>query len=809
MTDIAIPGYEIHEPLGVGGMATVYRARHINLDRDVAIKVMDPSLNNDPTFNERFKREARISAQLTHPHIVQVYDVDSLDGVNYLAMEYIGNGDLHDVIHEPLQMEKVYDVMLQITHALDYANSKGYVHRDIKPSNILIRDNGTYVLADFGIARATESNTQMTMTGSVIGTPSYMSPEQAQGLPLDGRSDLYSLAIVCYEMITKDLPYTSESSISTALKHLLDPIPELPPQLAQFQPFFNKALAKNRDERFQTGAEMAAALEQLVHDPMEQTVIAKPGETPPRMPTPAASANRHTPLNAWKAVPPTGETRPEATTDSSTSETPAIETRKTKETPEVKAEEAAVASDDDEGAATVFRPPPNEPPNNRKDDDTPTVAISSVAPPPRPAAQQEALAAEKAGSRAPMWLLAGIALVAGAGAAGWLALQGQPSGSDKSPSNSVAAAPKASDEKRQKINTLLEKARAASNAGNLFEPRASSAFDLYQKVQALDPDNSSAAAGLDLLLVNTVDRAQQYTAQGELELAQQELGKAALVNPSDNYLLSAKEDLAKAISAKLEAAIAAQQLQQDQSNRKAEEPGEASPRENEANEYAAAPELPVAEAPAATSPILDDDSASMSLQALSVPALLSQAQADLQLNTAASRDAALASLQEILEREPGNSDAEAMLALLLAQQLEVARIETGKGNFQKAKRAMDAARSIDPNAQLGSASGGVVELLEIGKNYEEQGEYQKAVKTYLEALLIDPNSPDIDASLHGVNQLYISAIQQHLADGELEQAAALQAEALTWFPNSEVLAGLIPATSPTSSPENDQNTSTQ
>ncbi len=792
MTDIAIPGYEIHEPLGVGGMATVYRARHINLDRDVAIKVMDPSLSNDPTFNERFKREARISAQLTHPHIVQVYDIDSLDGINYLAMEYIGNGDLHDVIHEPLQRNKVYDVMLQITQALDYANNKGYVHRDIKPSNILIRDNGTYVLADFGIAQATESNTHMTMTGSVVGTPSYMSPEQAQGLPLDGRSDLYSLAIVCYEMLTKDLPYTSESSISTALKHLLDPIPELPPALAQFQPFFNKALAKNREERFRTGAEMAAALEQLLHDPMEQTVIAKPGEAPSRMPNPAGSTNRHTPQNAPKDVTPTGETMPAAPADLSDSETPTKETPLTKETPEIKAEEAAAASEEDEGAATVIKPPDNELPQNQLDENTPATANSTVAPPPQRAVQHEAVAAENTGSRAPMWLLAGIALIAGAGAAVWFALQGQPSGSGESPSKSVAAAPTASDKEQQKIDTLLERARAASNAGNLFEPRASSAFDFYQKVRELDPDNASAAAGLDLLLVNTVDRAQQYTAQGELDLAQKELGKAALVNPSDNYLLSAKEDLTKAISAELEAAIAAQEPQREQS--KAEEPGEASAEDNEADQQASSPDLPVAAGSAASPPISNDDTASMSLQqALSVPALLSQSQADLQRNTAASRDAALASLQQVLQREPGNSAAEAMLAQLLGQQLEVARIETDKGNFQKAKRAMDAARSIDPNAQLGSAGGGVTELLNNGKNYEQQGEYQKAVKTYLKALLIDPNSQDIDASLHGVKQLYINAIQQHLADGELEQAAALQAEALTWFPNSEVLAGLLPA----------------
>jgi tetratricopeptide (TPR) repeat protein len=397
-----------------------------------------------------------------------------------------------------------------------------------------------------------------------------------------------------------------------------------------------------------------------------------------------------------------------------------------------------------------------------------------------------------------MWLLAGIALAAGAGAAAWFAIQDQqPAGREASPTQSTGVASVTSDEQQQKIDALLENARAASNAGRLFEPRGRSAFEFYQRVRQLDPDNTSAAAGLDLLLVNTVDRAQQYTAQGKLDLAQQELGKAALVNPSDNYLLSAKEDLAKAISADLEAAMAVQQRQQQQGNPEAE-PVQASPESKEANERAVTPD------PIATAPVFDNDSASMST--LPIPALLTQAQADLELNTAGSRDAALASLLQVVEREPGNSDAETMLALLLAQQLTVARIETGKGNFQKAKRAMDAARIIDPDAEMDPASGGVTELLQAGKSYEQQGEYQLAVKTYLEALLIDPKSPDIDASLHRVSQLYISAIQQHLAKSEPEQAAALQSEALTWFPNSEVLRGLL---NPASSPGRDQSATKQ
>ncbi|MEH6593897.1 MAG: serine/threonine-protein kinase, partial [Halioglobus sp.] len=209
MANFEISGYEIYELLGRGGMAVVYRALHLNLDRDVAIKVMDTSLNSDETFAERFIREARISARLVHPHILQIYDVNSHGTLNYISMELLEGGDLADSIRGAMKQCTIYSVMEQMTDALDYAASKGYVHRDIKPSNIMLRDEEDYVLADFGIAKASDSGTQMTQTGLMVGTPSYMSPEQAKGIEVDGRSDLYSLAVLCYEMLAKELPYDS------------------------------------------------------------------------------------------------------------------------------------------------------------------------------------------------------------------------------------------------------------------------------------------------------------------------------------------------------------------------------------------------------------------------------------------------------------------------------------------------------------------------------------------------------------------------------------------------------------------------
>lgn len=256
MADFELPGYELYERLGRGGMATVYRALHLNLDREVAIKVMDPAMNSDESFSERFIREARISARLTHPHILQIYDVNTFEGLNYIAMELLVGGELADFIHGDMQQKTIYLILQQMTEALDYASGRGYIHRDIKPSNIMRRSEEDFVLADFGIARAANSGTQMTQTGLMVGTPSYMSPEQAKGQEVDGRSDLYALAVLAYEMLTKTLPYESESAVTTAVKHLTEDIPTLPESLSVYQDFLNKGLAKSADDRFQTGREL-------------------------------------------------------------------------------------------------------------------------------------------------------------------------------------------------------------------------------------------------------------------------------------------------------------------------------------------------------------------------------------------------------------------------------------------------------------------------------------------------------------------------------------------------------------------------
>ena len=258
---ITIPGYRIEGRLGQGGMAAVYLAIQQSFEREVALKVMSPLLNSDPSFTTRFMREARIVAHMHHSSIVPVFDVGEHKPYHYLSMEYLPGGDLKQRILQGRGNTDLLDAVCRaLCPALDLAHRKGFVHRDIKPENILFREDGTPVLTDFGIARAVDSGTSLTMAGMLVGTPSYMSPEQVKGQELDGRSDLYSLGIVCYEILTGTVPFRADSTLSVALKHLSEPLPELPHQLSMYQPLLDRLTAKERTERFSSGADVLRAL---------------------------------------------------------------------------------------------------------------------------------------------------------------------------------------------------------------------------------------------------------------------------------------------------------------------------------------------------------------------------------------------------------------------------------------------------------------------------------------------------------------------------------------------------------------------
>jgi len=258
--------YELLARVGGGGMALVYKARDLLLNRFVAVKVLRQQFTHDDEFVKRFRREAQAAASLSHPNIVSIYDVGQVEDTYYIVMEYIDGANLNEIIRDraPLQPDEAVRITSQICDALDHAHHNQIIHRDIKPHNILIGNNGRVKVTDFGIARAVTSST-ITQTGSVVGSVHYFSPEHAKGVATGEKSDIYSLGIVLYQMLTGRLPFLGESPISVALKHLQEPF-EAPRDVNPYIPqsvenIILKAMRKNPLERYQSATEMLRDLE--------------------------------------------------------------------------------------------------------------------------------------------------------------------------------------------------------------------------------------------------------------------------------------------------------------------------------------------------------------------------------------------------------------------------------------------------------------------------------------------------------------------------------------------------------------------
>jgi serine/threonine-protein kinase PpkA len=262
---IQIPGYEILRPLGSGGMSTVYLALQSSLDRKVAVKIMrrpgDPDSADARQTERRFLLEGRMMAKLPHRNIAAVYDIVSNDNIAYIAMEYLGGGALTDRMRAGIELADAVSVIVQIAGALEFAHSHGVVHRDLKPANIMFRDSGTPVLTDFGIARYQDgSGMRLTQTGMLVGTPTYMSPEQINGIAVDGRADQYSLGILFYELLTGAPPFRGDTPISVLMAHLTQQVAALPVEFRSFQDVFDRMLAKDREARYPNLLEFAEDL---------------------------------------------------------------------------------------------------------------------------------------------------------------------------------------------------------------------------------------------------------------------------------------------------------------------------------------------------------------------------------------------------------------------------------------------------------------------------------------------------------------------------------------------------------------------
>ncbi|MGD2090747.1 MAG: serine/threonine-protein kinase [Candidatus Aminicenantes bacterium] len=294
-----IPGYEILSQLGEGGMSTVYLGLQKKLNRKVAIKILEPSLLKKKRVEDRFMKEAQIAANLHHSNIIQIFDTGKIENYHYTIMEYLDES-LKDRMQQCPENKMPADMALKIIRkimsALDYAHWQGVFHRDIKPDNIMFRQDSTPVLMDFGISLlfdVQDEADRLTKEGIIMGTIHYMSPEQCLSKKdIDGRSDIYSLGVVLYEMLTGKKPFEGDSQLNIAFKHTKEPIPRLPGELSQYQPLIEGMMAKNRNDRISSGAQFMELLEKIEKAPSGSTAPTvelttdHPRETPQPDPSP-------------------------------------------------------------------------------------------------------------------------------------------------------------------------------------------------------------------------------------------------------------------------------------------------------------------------------------------------------------------------------------------------------------------------------------------------------------------------------------------------------------------------------------------
>ncbi|MFN8456542.1 MAG: serine/threonine-protein kinase, partial [Anaerolineae bacterium] len=284
LTGTTLGQYEIIQKIGQGGMAHVFKAYQRALDRFVAIKVLSPTLAEEPGFTERFHREAQAVARLHHPNILQVFDFGIHDKYSYIVMRYVENSTtLDELIHNGTPLERLIDYIVQVADALHYAHEQDIVHRDVKPSNILI-DGKWALLSDFGLVKMGQSSSHLTQTGTGLGTPAYMAPEQASGLKVDRRADIYALGIILHRILTGTVPHDAPTPFAILVKRSTEPVPplrQMKPDIPEsVEHVVLRSLAKEPDARYSTATDFAQALAKAKSDPgYREPTLANPPDT--------------------------------------------------------------------------------------------------------------------------------------------------------------------------------------------------------------------------------------------------------------------------------------------------------------------------------------------------------------------------------------------------------------------------------------------------------------------------------------------------------------------------------------------------
>jgi len=508
---IQIAGYELLRQLGVGGMSTVWLAVQQSLERKVAIKVMrrvsDTSPEDARQFEKRFLLEGRTMARLPHRNIVAVYDIVTNDEVSYIAMEYLEGGTLAERMKEGLSLGEAVAVVIQIAGALDYAHSQGIVHRDLKPANIMFRDALTPVLTDFGIARQQDAQaTRLTQTGMLVGTPNYMSPEQISGGEIDGRSDLYSLGVMFYELLTGHTPFSGDTPIAVMMAHLTQAPPQLPEEFAHFQPIMERLLAKNREERYASLREFVVAVKQGV---MASDTLLTRLQIDPNLTT-----SEQLRKIGFSLSDPTGKSWRSLGAPDASTPLPRTGEAAAPRTPSGRV--PAPAAGPAVSARLPARPPPAAP-------------AREPAAPARP--------------RWPLFAAVGVlaALLIGGGV--WWSRRG---------GNGL------SDQQRALIGYQLKDAERLFGEGKLLSPPRDNAFEILQQVQQIDPSNAEAEALLARIVGAQREAGEKALQAGDFAAAKAAVQGGLVVHRDDAELVA----LQQRIDAAQKAAEVKRQLDQ-------------------------------------------------------------------------------------------------------------------------------------------------------------------------------------------------------------------------------------------------------
>jgi serine/threonine protein kinase len=550
-----IPGYQLLRELGVGGMATVYLAIQTSLQRQVAIKVMRRA-GADENFEQRFLIEGRAMAKLPHRNIVGVFDIVQTAELNYIAMEYLAGGTLVERLRYGMSLGEAIAVVVQIADALQLAHDNGIVHRDLKPANIMFRDPATPVLTDFGIAHTQEQqSTRLTQAGMMVGTPTYMSPEQASDQPLDGRSDQYSLGVMFYEMLAGHPPFEGSSPLTVAVAHIQTPPPPLPAQFAQLQPVMDRLLAKAPDRRYPDLREFQKDLKRLLagspallariqSDPNQSAsqqlrAIGFTDSGSSQRPAPATELLRSTSgAHATVAIDTQRRTQPGASTPPrrrglllalvATVIVALVAVggwyifgREKQLDPTLRALVADTLSASDRLAAEgkLVTPPGDNAYEKLQ-------TVLQVAPDLPEALERVKDIQKKLRDQAAAQLAAGHFDEA-------QALVGQALAVNPDDLNTLAlgkriAAERVDTEKRLRVEALLAQAKAAEDAGRAFGDGTDTAFALLRQAQQVDPKNTQVSERLAALTTGALASAREALAAGQLDEADTRLRAVAV-----------------------------------------------------------------------------------------------------------------------------------------------------------------------------------------------------------------------------------------------------------------------------------------